>query len=199
MMIWQTKIGLNQVGQMHRYRALLLSAILLGVPVIAAAAGPSFPSQNPQICDPSGRYAVVWKRGLDEDKPHHLFLKDLSSGRVAEILAFYRQADVLWSPDGQHVAVTDWVGSNVSEVIVFQPGNKQSINLADEFYHSLGKQPEIEDSDHVYFEAVSWLGPRKLLFKVFGHGAPEIREFEHFFEYDVSGAVRKVTLDASSW
>jgi hypothetical protein len=183
---------------LRRCLAHLLLTILIGIPAISNGAGPSFPSENYEIRDPSGHYAATWKRGgLAEDKPHRLFVKDLSSGRVSRLLDFYRQVDVLWAPDGRFLAVTDWTGSNVSQVLLFQPGKKKVINLADVLYRSLGKQPEISNCDHTYFEAIRWEGPKKLVFKVFGDGAADMKrfEFERNFVFDVSGVVREVKPD----
>ena len=181
---------------MSKYLIPLFLVILSWTATASNAAGPSFPSQLTQIPAPTGDYALTWKRGaLEEGKPHQLFLKNLSTGHVLKILEFQRQVDVLWAPNGRFVAVTDWIGSNVSEVLLFQPGNKKVRNLADCLYDSLGEQPELSHSIHSYFEAVSWNGSRKLLFRVFGdtsdNEASDLRPFEHYFEFDISGAVRK--------
>lgn len=184
---------------MFRHMALALLAVFLCYPSISSAA-PSFPSKLREIRDPSGHYAVTWKRGgTTEAKPHRLFLKDLPTGHVTKILEFYRQIDVLWAPGGRFVAVTDWTGSNISQVLLFQPGRKKVINLADSLDHLPEEQPGISDSVHVYFEAISWNGPRKLLFRVFGDtfdsAAPGLRPFEHYFEFDTSGVVTEIKRD----
>jgi len=179
------------------YLFFFFLAILFWTAPPSNAAGPSFPSKITEIPAPSGHYAVTWKQGgSTEEEPNQLFLKNLSSGRVTKILEFHRQVNILWAPNGRFVAVTDWTGSNVSQVLLFQPGKKKVINLADCLHHSLGKQPDISKSVHVYFEAISWKGPKKLLFKVFGDaqdsGDSGLRGFEHYFEFDISGMVRKV-------
>ena len=177
---------------MRRYMTALLLVISLGIPALSNGAGPSFPREKREIRDPSGLYAVTWKRGEDAGgKPHRLFLKNLGTGRLSKLLDFYRQADVLWAPNGRFVAVTDWTGSNVSQILLFSPGRKKVVDLADELDRSLGILPEISGNDHVYFEALSWDGSQKLLFKVFGHGEHDRNGFERTFEYNVSGVVRE--------
>lgn len=194
----QWRFGEFGVCQMRRTApalplAFLLFAFFLAVSGPSDGAGLSFPSENVESRDPTGRYAVAWERaGSTERRPHRLFLKDLSSGRISRLLEFDRQVDVLWAPDGRFVAVTDWTASNISEILLFEPGKTWATNLADALYSSLPKLPEIADNDHVYFEALSWDGPRKLLFKVFGHGATASTGFEAHFGFETTGKVSEV-------
>jgi hypothetical protein len=178
---------------MCRYLPVFLLISLLLVPHFSNAAGPSFPSEMREIRDPFGIYAVTWERGgLSEDKPHQLFLKNLANGSVSKLLDFHRSVDVLWSHDGQFVAVTDWTGSNISQVLLFQPGKKIPVNMVDEIYRLLGEQPEISGNDHVYFEALDWGISEELSFKVFGHGDHDRGGFELLFEYNTSGRLKKI-------
>jgi hypothetical protein len=171
--------------------ALFLLGLFLAIPAVSNGAGPSFPSENREIRDPLCHYAIIWEEPLTQCKPHGLLLKDLRTGSLSKLLEFYRSVDVLWAPNGRFVAVTDWTGSNISQILLFQPGKKKPLNLADELRHSLGIQPEVSSNHHVHFEALSWEGDKKLRFKVFGYGDHDRNGFEHYYEYDVSGVVRK--------
>ncbi len=182
------------------YAGVSLVVFLSWFPLLSEAAGQSFPSLLREIPDPTGHYAITWKMGsLTEEKPHQLFLKNLANGRKSKLFEFYRQIDVLWAPDGKYVAITDWTGSNVAQILIFLPGKKKIVDLAESLYRSLGQHPDISNSVHVHFEAVSWNGPRKLLFRVSGDlpddGAGGSRGFEHHFEFELSGAVRELRSD----
>lgn len=180
---------------MCRYLVFSLLIIFLCAPRFSNAAGPSFPSEMREIRDLFKTYAVTWERGgPSEQKPHQLFLKKLADGSVSKLLDFHRQVDVLWSPDSRFVAVTDRTGSNISQVLLFQPGKKTPVNMAEEIHRLLGEQPEIAGNDHVYFEALCWGGFQELIFKVVGHGDHDRNGFELWFEYDTSGGLKKIEL-----
>ena len=171
-----------------------VACAVVGVTILysaaAFAAEVSFPSQLSEAREPRGIYAVVWNEAT-ERKRHELLLKTLKTGKTELLLQFDRQVDILWSPDGRHVAVTNWVGSNVAEIVVFRPRLGKPIDLADVMDKAIGVLPQISGNDHVYFEALQWLDRQRLRFKVFGHGDHDRNGFEQFFDYDISGSVRR--------
>jgi hypothetical protein len=176
-------------------RPLLVFWILLSLALVGAAhaAGTSFPpdSLQPAVArNPSGTYEAIWSPASGAHA-QRLYLKDVRTGRTHKLVEFDRGVDVLWSPDGRRLAITNWLGSNVSEVIVLRLGARRRTNLADALYKSLGIQPEISGNDHIYFEALRWVGPKRLLFSVSGHGDRNLEEFKEYFTYDVSGVVRR--------
>lgn len=103
---------------------------------------------------------------------------------------YLRSVDVLWSPDSQYVAVTDWVGSNVADCYVIDtvhPELKTSVTTA------LPKLPEDVPNSHFYVSCARWRGPKSIVVEVSGHtdSAP-VHEFEYHFALDlVTGLVTR--------
>jgi hypothetical protein len=74
----------------------------------------------------------------------------------------------LWSADSQRIAVTDWAGSNMSEILLIDlaaPSKAVPLDVAN--IQTIAQKDEL--TGHCYFEAVQWEGPQQLLIRVFGH------------------------------
>jgi hypothetical protein len=164
------------------------------------AAGLNFPGEHPEALAPGAKYSVRYQR-IDAKGPygpHGLFLVNKESGESRLILGFERSADVLWSPDGQFLAVTNWFGSNVCEVFVFEPGTKEKTDLKDALEKSIGAFPSTRGVENLSecFQALSWESPSRLKFMVGGHGIREgdgVEKFEESYVYDTSGAIQQLT------
>jgi hypothetical protein len=92
----------------------------------------------------------------------------------------------LWSADSSSVAVTDWLGSNISDVFIYSVNNAQAgMSLGDLFPKHL--LPKAEMTGHCYFEAVKWLNNHRLQIRVFGH-TDELRSysFEYVYAFELS-------------
>jgi hypothetical protein len=99
---------------------------------------------------------------------------------------------VVWSPDGNAVAVTDGGGSDFSTVVVFLADHTQEpIDVGAELTRVLGALPERDLNHHVYLEAVRWQNPRTLRFKVRGYGDHDPKGFEELFDYQLGGRVTR--------
>ena len=150
----------------------------------------TFPG-HPEVSEPTGRYKLVFEEA-GQGTPHELVLVTLATGQATRLISFNRRADVLWGPDGNALAITSWDGSDFSELFVVQMDDPSHlVNVAQQLQESFGPMPELVDNHHVYFEALSWIDPRVLRFKVSGHGANNPDGFELFFESDLHGPVRK--------
>jgi hypothetical protein len=126
----------------------------------------------------------------DDEFRHELRLIDTQTDRPCWSLKFMRSVDALWAPTGAALAVTDWVGSNISELTVVITGETcRTVSLSDELIRSLGTSVLPESPNHEYFQASSWRG-NTLLFRVTGDtGAGVRKEFEKPFEYQLGGRV----------
>lgn len=139
----------------------------------------SFPGTS-EAPDPSGRYSIIWV----DSKPHDLFFKNLKTDKRRHLFTFNRHLDVLWSPDGNAFAITDWGGSDYSEVLVYSPASlNKPINLQEVLKRSFGSLPEVQKNHHVYFEALDWSVPWLLRFKIHGYGDYSPGGFDLFFNY----------------
>jgi hypothetical protein len=175
---------------------IVVSLLLWGNAV--QAAGLNFPGEHPEVLAPGGKYSVRYQ--LVEAKgpygPHGLFLVNKESGESKLILGFERSADVLWSPDGQFLAVTNWFGSNVSEVFIFKVATIEKADIRGVLKKNIGVFPWTTDIENLseYFEALSWETPSRLKFLVRGHGLRKdkgVENFEEFYIYDTSGTIKK--------
>jgi hypothetical protein len=77
-----------------------------------------FPFATSTAISPDGRFAII---NLDSDKePYHtLFLADRRNHVKRKVLEYNRSVDVLWNPDSSSFALTDYMGSNVSECYLY--------------------------------------------------------------------------------
>lgn len=162
------------------------------------AAGITFPGAKLETPSPMSKYSVRYNT-IDAEGPygpHGLFLVDSATGESKLVLGFERSADVLWSPDGQFLAVTNWFGSNVSEVFVFQLTSLEKVEIRSVLKKAIGIFPwerAIENLSE-YFEALSWETSSTLKVRVNGHGLREgngVENFEKYYLYDASTSAIK--------
>jgi hypothetical protein len=156
------------------------------VSLCAVGAGYQFPSDGVSK-SPNGKWSIVCKspETHDPESGHRLILVSID-GSSREFRHFDRQCDVLWSADSSHVAVTDWLGSNLSDIFICMVTNSRSaISLGDLFPKDALAQAETRG--HCYYEAVKWLDEHRLQIRVFGH-TDEVasHEFEHVYIFDLS-------------
>jgi hypothetical protein len=178
-----SKVEPGPFGQ-NSYRStrtkLVFLAALCSMVVPAVAGGFRFPSTRASQ-SPDGKWKVVCespKKG-DENSNHRLVLKRTGKTASTELHSFDRGCDVLWSPDSSHGALTDWLGSNISDVFIYSVTNSvTSISLQELFPN--GTIPETELRAHCYFEATRWLDHNRLSIRIFGH-TDEVHS--HDFEY----------------
>jgi hypothetical protein len=171
-----------------------MTATFLAIPflflAVALADEAEIPCENAAAA-PHGHYMVLTcERPHDHETPHEFRLKDLGTGEVVWRYPFARAAEVLWSPDGSALAVTDYARSNLAELfLVFPARPQQTVNLEVETAHSLGLLPSVAHNDHVYFEAVAWKDPETLRFRIWGQGEHDPQGFDESFEYRLGGEV----------
>src|SRR5258706_12136382 len=120
--------------------------LLVAVLSIAATAAPKksveFPGPQAQLKSPHGRYVV---ENVDSDKePHHtLLLRSGETGSVRILCTYKRHVNVLWSPDGNKLAVNDYSGSDFSKSLIFSAdGNTPPQDVGAELLQSLKGSPE---------------------------------------------------------
>jgi len=158
----------------------IMAAVVITLSVAITTAGGSrsvnpvsFPSNRTETASADGRFAVV---NVDSDfEPHHaLFLENRKTRVRRKLVEYGRSVEVLWNPNGNAFAVTDYVGSNISECFVYSTSADEApVNVADEIQHSIANPIElasIQKNDHIYYAAVRWTSPQTLRVKVWGHG-----------------------------
>ena len=163
---------------------LALIAVFL-VALRAVGAGVQFPSEV-SIKSLDGKWQVACKSSgeSDEQSGHLLLLKRIGVASV-ELRRFDRHCDNIWSPDSSHLAVTDWLGSNMSDVFIYSVTNSATgISVGDLF--PKGTISEAELRGHCYFEATKWLDHHRLRIRVFGHtDEVHAHSFKHTYVFDL--------------
>jgi hypothetical protein len=140
---------------------------------------------------PSGSAIIEW-REQNGTRRHQLFLRARSEVKPVLIHEFGRSVDVLWSPDGRALAITDHAESTDSAVWVVKidaPG--QPVNVESAFKVTFGAVPEIYQNGHRYFHATTWRTPSVLEFSIKAHDVAPNREYNARFLYRLDGTVER--------
>ena len=145
----------------------------------------SFPPDGQTCTDPSGRFSIHWQQATDKTS-HCLSLISEGSRNATQFYAFNRSADILWSPSGNRFAVTDWGGSDFSEVWVIESRNPTNqVNAEDCLPYKVVQ--EAKKNHHLYFEAKKWISEDRLIIRAWGHGWKEdgTGSYEQLLEIDL--------------
>lgn len=171
---------------------LIVLWLLLGVSK-AIAAGITFPGEVTEVSAPLKKCSVKYENigTAGPYGPHGLFFVDSATRESKFIIGFERFVEVLWSPEGTFLAITNWFGSNVSELFVARVTSLNTLEIRDVLEVAEGDLPgesEIENLNE-YFEALSWETSSILKFKIQGRGLRKdgsIENYEHHYLYDAS-------------
>lgn len=114
-----------------------------------------------------------------------LMLRDSKTGTQKAVFDGGRWCEILWSKDESHFAITDWGGSNFSDILLHDPNQsglakslRDVINM-DTIRTNVSQE---EFQGHCYWEALSWQEDGQLRFRIFGHtDTARTREFSHVF------------------
>lgn len=165
----------------------ILASILTSMMVLSAfGRGVKFPSHpTVKAKSPDSNWWVVWEApgGNAPESGHQLLLRNKAA--TVELRRFDRSCDVLWSPDSAHIALTDWLGSNLSDVLIYSPEHPKTATSLSSVFPS-NAIPEVELRGHCYFEATKWLDEHRLSVRVFGHtDEVQAHSFQHKYVFDV--------------
>jgi len=141
----------------------------------------AFPSERSSV-SPDHRYRVTWTAPPEAGGLHSLSIIDLRTEAASRLFSFTRHVEVLWSPSGRHLALTDFRGSNESVVFVFTPSDPSvaiPVSLPADIAASVAPH------GHRYVRAVRWASPIVLVLRVTAHDNSVIPPFEGQFKYIV--------------
>jgi hypothetical protein len=151
----------------------------------------TFPGVQEGCRDPTGRWSIQWREPSAGAK-HELWLKPIRGGAMTKLLEFNRSVDLLWSPAGRALAITDHAGSSESNLKVATGGTLERIeNVEEKLQASLGQLPAIFNKGHRYFEAVRWVRSDALLFRVRAYDSEPGNEYRGTFRYNLTGRVTR--------
>ena len=163
---------------------LLLNVVVMAFGFDAHTKGISFPGRGD--C-PSPRKS--WKVICQEDKIHEgafkLTLRDTKTGTGKVVFDGGRWCEVLWRNDESHFAITDWGGSNFSDILLQDPnkrGPARSLRDVIDMATIRANVSQEEFQGHCYWEALRWEEDGQLCFRIFGHtDTARSRKFSHVF------------------
>jgi hypothetical protein len=166
----------------------------LWLPLTGHSNATEFPGPRAAAISPDGRYAV---ENVDSDKePHHtLMLRNLETGTVRLLYSYPRHVSVLWSPNGQKLAVNDYAGSNFSKSLIFfvdQRGSAVDVRAKlFEFLKDAGARRAVSGNDHVYVVVLGWRGNDAVKVRVRGYGNVDPKGFTQFYWYTLGGSLQR--------
>ena len=190
-------------GEM-RTKLNAILAILLGVSAVVGTIGEAKEVRSGAVNFPSdGITDVASKSGVkvyyvdpgpnaDGEDERSIRLR-YPTGETEQIDTFTRNADVSWSPRGDWLVETNWIGSNVADCIAVRPSTsgsrKKSLTaLIGEKGHAAVSR-DIREGDHVYVSCGRWLSPNRVEVEARGNGCHPApctpRSFDHHLIYDV--------------
>jgi hypothetical protein len=173
----------------HRNQAgICIGLWLISAGPIAAQSTCTFPASTNVCHSPNHRWTLRWKEAT-ESSPHILLAEQRGSDRANKLLTFDRGIDASWSPDSNHVAITNHAGSNYSEVLVAELASGAIVNVEDEMRRTLKTQQRIYANGHRYFNAVRWQSHDSLVFEVRAYDAEPGRELHATFIYSLKNHV----------
>jgi len=174
-------------------RFLLSLALLSGCD--AFCAGSRFPGAAEGCSSPDGHFWVSYIPP-SESESHRLQIGVAGAPKYhgRPLLGFNRSCDVLWSPDSKRLALTDWGGSDYSEIVLVEVGKEPGpVTLGAQSFEKMMTWEE--SHGHCYCEAVQWLDGDRLQVRVFGHAdqAP-LHEFDYRFMVHVPSGLVTLSL-----
>jgi len=133
---------------------------------------------------PDGTMSVVWRYVGHDDEPtlQHALMLEQQGKKPALLELFGRYVDVFWSPDSRHIAVTDYVGSNIAESFLVDIGSSGPSRR----HYVSPHLSRVEAAGHAYSCWVGWLDTHRIAMRVSGHtDTNPSHQFEYGFIYNV--------------
>lgn len=182
-----------------RLCGLLLFAMLNGLlttPTTASQVSTrivSFPEHS-EAASPNGRYVITGEENHAEPF-HTAVLEDRVLKTRRKLFDYDRHIDLLWNPDNESFALTDYEESDYSRCsIIFVDQTQPTIRVLEKLVKDLAQKERksLLENHHVYIAAIEWIGARSLKVKVWGYGEVDPWGFTRFYSYDKDGRVKRL-------
>jgi len=157
---------------------ILKLLLFLALIIPAQARENCFPEKKQSLLSPIHNYAVIWKTQKNFNEPHRLLYQKHRGSKPTEILQFYRYACVYWSPQEDYFALTDYIGSNITETYIYKTADVSHLfNVQDILPKDV--LAYFEGVLHGYVEARDWK-QSGLWIKFWGDAESKTQAFHHF-------------------
>lgn len=178
-------------------RQLLLFISCLAASAANFGAGINFPTVRNCI-SPDLRWTIRCVTVEERDGYlHKLYLSRLAATKEEFVYASGRNCDVLWSADGERLAITDWSGSSTAEIYLVEVSEpRKLVPLHVKGVMGIVEKAELEG--HCYYEALKWEASRRLLIRISGHTDENPSHgFAYYLSVDTSSGISKLVKKES--
>ena len=132
-------------------KSILTIFIVLMISQSNLFAGDCFPGMTISY-SPAKHYSIIWQKPTDNATHHLIYAQGKGEKPFFE---FIREVCIHWEPQEKYFSLTDYEGSNVSEVYVYKTqGPKKAFDLVDII------PPRVKQlyakNFHSYIEVLSW-------------------------------------------
>ena len=173
------------------FALFVLLVCLTGATHLSAQKRVRFPGPKIHYRSADGRYEVYNVDPSADDQTHKILLYDRVQKNSRELLSYGRHVDVLWSPTGSRLAITDFAGSNLATVLVYDfSGGYEPVDLDFELRKRMPSDRDVFENHHCYVEARGWLDSNRLKLKVWGYGDRDPSGFTLWLEYQIGSGIR---------
>jgi hypothetical protein len=153
------------------------------------AALPPIPPVNP-LESPDHQFLVVQSDFEKEDPSgnlHQLTLKTETTGKSELFLSYPQDADVLWSPDSGHIAITNHMDSTYSTCLLYDVQNLNTpIDVGALIKQSPRGQKTLNGLNHLYIRCKEWpAGGIALTVTVDGYNDDTKTPFSDLYSYSM--------------
>jgi hypothetical protein len=140
----------------------------VGLPSLLLAAVLVFPGPATAAASPDGKREIVWLSPVLEGDPHRLLLRAIGSAEARPLFSFPRRVEVLWSPRGDHLAVTSEGMRERKTVLVWDSLETPPADLEEALRVVLRPDDELAASPRLTIVALRWDGQDRLRVQVTG-------------------------------
>lgn len=165
--------------------------LLLGLAAVGLAsygAGKRLP--GPAISSPDGKWEITSQEPTAGSDEHTLSLSR-PNGEKKPIARFRRHAEILWAPDSNRVAMSEYRASDESDCKVLQLAGQGPISVL-EAIHGTDLAEVVKGNHHVYVKCRRWMSPKTLEFEIDAYGDRDPKGASIIRKLDVTtGAIEK--------
>jgi hypothetical protein len=163
-----------------------------------AANSVNFPGHTSEIDSPDGVFTIK-----NVDKPvgsgnegnHHLSFVKKGQKQGLAFKSYFRNVDILWSPDSSAFVLNDWATSSSAQPYLYRVSNpSHPIDIGSKFSSAVKDKTDkhsLDNSGHVYIFASKWISPKSLEIKATGYDGPD-REFTLTYSWDLQDSFTRV-------
>jgi hypothetical protein len=168
-----------------KLRHLLAIMSAVATPSISVyAVGVPFPGKSTSL-SPNQKWKIECLLDQQHEGAYALILENISTGKKSKIFEGGRNCQVLWSKDDSSLAITDWLGSNYSDIFILSTKEDGPVKQLPEIKNTQDIILKDELTGHCYWEAVYWDGDGRLYYRIFGHtDTNQSNGFIYYFRFE---------------